>query len=149
VPELKEPLTGDQIFESMNPKITQLDVHERSRCRRHEDLATVSSAHDPRRSVDIDADVPIVRNEWLAGVNTDPNACPTISESVLRAAGSNNCVARSGEREEEGVSLRVDLDAPCGGARLPDDAPVLGQGLRVDLGAERMQESRRSLDVRD
>ena len=66
---------------------------------------------------------------------------------MLRAAGSNNCVARSSEREEEGVTLRVDLDAAFGGARLPNDAPVLGQVLRVHLGAERMQESRRSLDV--
>ena len=54
---------------------------------------------------------------------------------------------RGREREEEGVTLRIDLDATFSGARLPDDAAVLGERLGVALGAERVQELRRALDV--
>ena len=54
---------------------------------------------------------------------------------------------RGREGEEEGVALRVDLDAALGGAGLPDHAPVLGERLRVPLGAELVQQPRRALDV--
>ena len=54
---------------------------------------------------------------------------------------------RRREGEEEGVALRVHLDPALGGARLPDHAPVLGERLRVALGAELVQQPRRALDV--
>ena len=54
---------------------------------------------------------------------------------------------RRREGEEEGVALRVDLDAAVASARLADDAAVLGERLRVGLGAELVQQPRRALDV--
>ena len=56
---------------------------------------------------------------------------------------------RGGEGEEEGVSLRVHLDAVVRGARLSDDSPVLGECFRVRLCAELVQQPRRSLNVRE
>ena len=57
------------------------------------------------------------------------------------------CPGRCREGEEEGVALRVDLDPALGGTRLADDTPMLGQRLRVGLGAELVQQLRRPLDV--
>ncbi len=48
---------------------------------------------------------------------------------------------------EEGVSLGVYFDATLGGARLANNAAVLGERVRVSLCAELTQESRRSLHV--
>ena len=52
-----------------------------------------------------------------------------------------------GEGEEERVSLGVHLDAALITTRLPDDAAVLGELLRVRLRAELMQEPRRALHI--
>ena len=71
---------------------------------------------------------------------------PGASASVIAGAAASRS-RRGWEREEEGVSLRVDLDAALGRARLAHDPPVLGERLRVGLCAELAQELRRSLDV--
>ena len=56
--------------------------------------------------------------------------------------------SRSGwERNEEGVPLRVYLDAARGSARLAYDPAMLGESVRVCLCAELTQEARRSLNV--
>ena len=66
-------------------------------------------------------------------------------------ADDRSCgVERAGrrrKREEERIALRVHLDAVRGRARVPDHATVLGQRLRVPLGAELVQQTRRALDV--
>ncbi len=56
---------------------------------------------------------------------------------------------RAGERVEEGVALRVHLDAAVSAERLPQHAPVFDQGLVVRLGPELVQQLRRALDVRE
>jgi hypothetical protein len=63
-----------------------------------------------------------------------------------RRAVSTSC-RRKGK--EEGVSLRVDLDPSFCGGRGPDDPTVLGQSFGGFLSAERVQEPRRALDVRE
>src|ERR1700682_1763917 len=54
---------------------------------------------------------------------------------------------RGRERDEERVTLRVDLDAAMRGERFAQDAPMLGERLCVVSGAERVQELRRAHDV--
>ena len=49
---------------------------------------------------------------------------------LLRGGGGGDRVRGSGERDEEGVALRVDLDAAVAVDRLADDAVVLGQRRR-------------------
>ena len=68
-------------------------------------------------------------------------------ERALAVEGGRGGAGRGREGDEERVALRVDLDAAVrreGGAQ---DAPVLGERLRVALGAERVQQPRRALDV--
>jgi hypothetical protein len=52
-----------------------------------------------------------------------------------------------GKREEERVTLRVDLDATVANERVSQSPPVLGECLRVRLGPEIVQQLRRALDV--
>ena len=68
--------------------------------------------------------------------------------SALREGRRGGERSRRGrEREEEGVTLRVDLDPALRGTGLADDAAVLGERIGVALGAERVQQPRRALDV--
>jgi len=49
-------------------------------------------------------------------------------------------VPRPWEREEEGVTLRVDLDAAAGRARLADHPPVVGERHGIHIRAELMEQ---------
>ena len=73
---------------------------------------------------------------------------PGANASVIARRGRERTGSRR-EGEEERVALGVHLDAALGGARLPDQAAVLGERLRVCLCAELVQELRRALDVRE
>ena len=60
---------------------------------------------------------------------------PGASASVSRSRGGKS--SGSGRKgEEEGVALRIDLDPAFRGARVPDEAAVLGERLGVCLVAE-------------
>ena len=50
---------------------------------------------------------------------------PTFELGAVRVRGGHRS-RRFGEGEEERISLRVHLDSTLGGARLTDDAPMLG-----------------------
>jgi hypothetical protein len=69
-----------------------------------------------------------------------PQRLPTLVRRVDRLAGVREGV-------EERVALRVDLDATVAIEGLAQQAAMLGQGLRVGLGAELVQQPRRPLDV--
>jgi hypothetical protein len=56
---------------------------------------------------------------------------------------------RRPEGEEEGVALRVHLDAASRGAFLPHDAPMCMEYLCVRVWAELVQELCRPLDIRE
>ena len=68
-------------------------------------------------------------------------------ELLGRRDGGGERGGRGGEGDEERVALRVDLDAAAGAEGGAQDAPVLGERVGVALGAERVQELRRALDV--
>jgi hypothetical protein len=63
------------------------------------------------------------------------------------AFGSGKGGGRAAENVEEGISLRVNLDAAVGTERIAQETVVLGQGLGVALGTELVQEPGRALDV--
>ena len=69
------------------------------------------------------------------------------SSSCLRLARGFECARRGREGDEEGVALRVDLDAAVSLERVAQDAAVLGQRVRVALRAELVEKPRRALDV--
>ena len=68
-------------------------------------------------------------------------------ELVLRRARGVGGAARGRKRDEEGVALRVDLDTAVRRERVPQESSMLRERVRVRIRAERVQQSRRSLDV--
>ena len=71
---------------------------------------------------------------------------PEASASVISSRRRERA-RRSRKGEEEGVALRIDLDPAVAAARLADQAPVLGERLRVRIGAELVEQPRRALNV--
>ena len=65
---------------------------------------------------------------------------------ALRIDGSGDGVTRTREHEEEGVTLRVDLDPVACREGVADNSPVRHQHVAVVV-AEALEELRRVLDV--
>ena len=66
---------------------------------------------DPRRAVDVHADVALVGHERLAGVDAHPDPDRPGFERPLRLGRGGDGVGRPRERDEKRVALRVHLDA--------------------------------------
>src|SRR5439155_13821347 len=108
-------------------------VHERRRRRRHEHLPAVTGSRDARRTVDVGADVSLLREERSAGVETHPDRQ---LELVLRLARHLERSGRGCEGDEECVALRVDLDTVVSLERLAQNPSVLGERIRISVRAE-------------
>ena len=91
-------------------------------------------------------DVARVRQEWLTRVDPHAHTQPGVRKCLLRGGGGGDCVRGSGERDEEGVALRVDFDATLLLDRLTDDPVVLGQDLGVPF-PQLVEQPRGALDV--
>ena len=77
-----------------------------------------------------------------------PNrAAAPIASSASAAAATS--AGRSREGDEKGITLRVDLDPLIGPKRRAQDTAMLHQHPRVLLGAQLVQEPRRTLDIRE
>jgi hypothetical protein len=74
--------------------------------------------------VNVHPDVALVRPQRLAGVDADANSDRPSGEAALSAGGGGDRVARTGEGDEERISLRVDLGAAVVGESLSKDDPV-------------------------
>ena len=94
----------------------------------------------------IGADVTLLREQRRAGVKTHPHRQ---IERVLGLARGFERTGRGRKRDEECVSLRVDLDAAVTPERLAQNTPLLGQPAPVLLRAELVEKARRPLDVRE
>ncbi len=108
----------------------------------------MAGAHDPCRSVHVDAHVPLLRHDRLTGVDTDPHAHGSVGELVLGLAGGGNRIAGAGEGDEEGVALSVHLDPAMPREGLAQDASVLREHIGVAL-PQFMKKARGALDVRE
>jgi len=102
---------------------------------------------DAGRTVDVTTDVALLGEKRRTGVQTDPHLDLPRREGLRHLSRGSKGPWCGGEGEEEGVSLRVDLDPVVASAGFADDPAMLRQGIRVALGAELMQEPRRPLDV--
>jgi hypothetical protein len=109
---------------------------------------------DPGGANDVEAEVALVPDRRLTGVQTHANAHllalgPGVGvEAALRVDCGGNRIAGSREREEEAVSLRVDLSSVAGDECLANDPPVLAGHLGVAV-AQLLQQLGRAFDVRE
>ena len=107
----------------------------------------MSRRRDPRRPVDVEADVVVVRNERLARVQAHANTDRCRRKARLRLSSTGDGVARRREDAEERISLRVDLDTAVGGKCPAQEGAVIGEGLRVLLLPELVQQFGRPLHI--
>jgi hypothetical protein len=84
-----------------------------------------------------------------AGVHTDPDLNRTAAQSLMRLLRSGERPMRRRERDEERITLRVNLNAAVSPERVPQSPTMLSERLGVQFGAELLQQSRRAFDVRE
>ena len=147
VSELVEPLGRGEVLQPVLAEVAQACVARQvACCLRDQHLPSVPDRSDPRSAVHVEPHVALVVDERLTRVQPHPHADRSGSQRVLSRSGGRERVGRSCERDEEGVALRVDLDAVVRDERSPQCTPVLAERVGV-VGAELMQKLRRPLDV--
>ncbi len=124
-----------------------LCVEQRSSGLGDDDLPSVRSGRDPRRTVDVDPDVALLGHDRLACMDAYADADGTGFEQPARVVRGGDSVGSSAECDEERIALRVDLDTGVTRERIAENAPVFCQGAAVDVRSEFLQEPRRALDV--
>ena len=146
--ELVEALRRRQVLEAVLAEVAQLNgrVEQPSRRLRDQNLPAVPGAHDPRRTVDVEADIPLFRHDRLARVDPDSNPYRSLREPGLNVCRRGNRVARAGERDEERVALRVHFEPAVARECVADHAAVLRQYVGVAL-PELVKQARGALDI--
>ena len=148
IPELIDPLGCLEILQSVEPEVADGHIDELPRRLGQQYLRPVSGRRDACPSVHIETDIPLLREDRLAGVDPHANSGRARREAVLGDPRRLYGVGGSGEGEEEGVALRVDLDAPMRRGGLAKDPAVLGEHPDVRV-AQFVKQAGRALDVRE
>ena len=156
--ELEELFGAIEVLEPVLAEVPERDVARQlvgdqlARGARDQHLSAVAGRADPRGAMDVQADVVIVSDLGLAGVDADPHAdVDTLGPALgrqrpLRAHRGGDRVARPREGDEERIALGVDLAPVVLGERRPQQALVLGEHLGV-AAAQPRQQPRRAFDV--
>jgi hypothetical protein len=131
----------------MLAKVRQLPVDKRARRLRNEHLAAVTGGGDPRRQVDVLADIALPANVRPPRVHAHPHADRTDGQRPLALACGLDRLGRRRKGIKERVPLCVDLHSAVSGACPPKQPPVLGERLVVRLLAQLVDQARRTFDV--
>ena len=150
VAELVQALGSDQVLQTVLAEVAdgRVRLEEPTRRLGEDDLPAVGRRGDPRRAVDVDPHVALVRDDRLAGVDSHADADRAPLERLTPVGCRGDRVGGSGERDEEGVTLRVDLDAAVPRERLPQRAAVVVEEVCVSRPVL-LEEPSRALDVRE
>jgi hypothetical protein len=117
---------AERSFQSMLPQVYELDLDKLRARRRNEHLAAVANRRQSGGPVDIAAEVPLLCEERRARVQPDPHLDRPGCQRLVHRLGGYKRTRRGREREEERVTLCVNLDSAPLCARLTDHPPVLG-----------------------
>ena len=109
----------------------------------------MAGGRDARGEVDVVAHVALVGDESRPRVQPDPHPDRARRQPVRDRGGGVERNRRRREGGEELVALCIHLDPAQRSERTAHDPPVLGEGFRVAIGSQLVQELRRALDVRD
>jgi len=148
VADLVDPLGRGQVLQPVLAQIAQpVRVDERRGRGRDEHLPAMACGADPRRPVHVDADIPLLVQMRGARVDADAHPDRPGGQPLEHAGRSPECARCGRKGDEEGVPLRVDLDAAVGVEGLAQDAAMLRQRRRIPLGTQLVEQLRRPLDV--
>ena len=131
----------------MLAEVAKLALDELRARRGHEHLTAVAGGSDARGAVDVVSHIALVGQKRRSVCRPTRTCILPGRERIHEGGGGHERSRRGREREEEGVTLRIDLHPALVGAGLADDAAVLGERIGVPLGAEGVQELGRALDV--
>jgi hypothetical protein len=152
-PEVLQPVLAEA--PNRHP-VRQLVRDERRRGLGNEDLAAMTGGPDPRRPMDVRADVLAVRVEpAVAGVDSHSDAHRRIvrpglgGECHLGGSRRGDGLRRPAEDGEEGVAFRLLFVAVGLRDRCPDQLPMAGQDRGPAIVAQVLGEPRGSFDVRE
>ena len=146
------------VFQVLLPEVDDRDAlrqvvpEQRARRLREQDLAAVARRADARRADDVEAEVALVADGRLAGVQAHPHPHlgalgPVVcAESALGRNRAGDRLRCARERVEERVALRVDFRAALRAQVLAEEPPVLADDFAVVV-TERLEQPRRALDV--
>jgi hypothetical protein len=146
--DLEEPNRRRDVLQAVLSQVAQLErVVEECLCRvREDDLAAVTGRRDARGPVDVEADVVVIRDARLPGVDADPHTHRPAYQRALSVRGRRDRVGGAGEGGEDGVALGPELDAAVTGERVAKRLAVLAEELCIAL-AHLFEQPRRPLDV--
>ena len=148
----------DDVLEAVRPEISEArplgkgTLHEPAGGLREEHLAPMCRSSYAGRSIHVDPHVVVAPKNPLPGVNTYPNADVRGLRPVVTGKASLGChrrqdgVHRSTERNEEGITLGVDLDSPELGDCTPNDPRVFVKDDQESF-PELLDEPRGALDI--
>jgi hypothetical protein len=131
----------------------QVVADQSARRFREQDLPAVAGGRDARGAYYIQAEIALVAHCGLTGVEAHADANVLAARPAVRRQPSlcvdrsRDGVARTAEREEEAVPLRVDLRPVLRAESLADDAAVVARHVRVPI-AELLKKPRGAFDVR-
>jgi hypothetical protein len=106
----------------------------------------MTGSRNSRGPVNIDADIPLLGEQWLAGVQTHADTEPTRAESLLRVSRSPKRVLRPPKGDEKRIALRVHLNPTVPHERVSQYAPVLLEKISIRI-AQLVQQPCRPLHV--
>ena len=109
----------------------------------------MAARRDPRRPMDVVPDIALLDEMRRPGVQAHAHLDRAGRECRLRRLCGCERGRRLRERVEEGVSLRVHLDASVTRECFAQEPAVLQEGGAVALGPQLVEQARRALDVRE
>ena len=143
-----EPLRLGKVLQPVLAQVAQLPAARQGSGRggdKH--LPAVAGRGDPGRSVHIEADIPLLAQVRRPRVDANPHPDRAGGELFHRLRSGPHCPRSCGERDEERVSLRIDLCSAVSTERLAQDAAMLRERMRVPIRAQLVQQPRRALHV--
>ena len=146
VAELEEPHRMPDVLEAMFAEIDHARFDELAGGLRDQDLPTRRDGADSRCAMHVDADVALVGQLGLAGVQPHAHPQGPIRERALRVERGGDRVRRCGEGREECVALGVDFHARMRLERFAQPTAMFGEHAGI-AGAEGFQQSCRALDI--
>ena len=147
VAELVQALAPSQILQPVLAEVADGDRLEETAGRLGEDdLPAVGGGGDPRRAVDVDADIALVGHDRLARVDPHADADRAVLEGVPRFGGGLDSFggARETRRRRHPPACRP--RRPSAARTRPQDPPVLGEEVGIGRPVL-LEEPRRALDV--